>query len=300
MDDKKKKAGWLVLTVILILAGVALAVTNLVTEGPINRRSLGQAQAALEEMFPEADAGDAGFEPMTAEGGGLDFAYTVRQNGQTIGYAVQNTVQGYGGPIELVIGVNGGMELRGLRVGGTEFKETEGLGAKAKDASFTGQFRGKTPPLSLNGDIDGISGATVTSRAVVDGVNDGVSKLRSLLGDGAAAPPANSPGPDQAGVGQAAAVSYVSASTIGYGGPVLVELGLDANGAIASVVVGRVRFAETEGVGGKVREQAFTAQFTGKTPPLRPEDIDGVSGATISTRAVVDAVNEAAALAGQR
>ena len=77
---------------------------------------------------------------------------------------------------------------------------------------------------------------------------------------------------------------------------VLVDLGLDDSGAIVSLTVGRARFAETEGVGGKVRQEAFTAQFVGKTPPIALEDIDGVSGATVSTQAVVDAVNEAAAL----
>lgn len=297
MERKKKTAGWLVLTVILVVAAVALAVTNLVTEGPISQRNLGEAQAALEEMFPEADAGASGFEQMSVEeSGGLGFAYTVKQDGQVIGYAIQNTVQGYGGPIELTIGLGGGMELRGLRVGGTEFNETEGLGAKAKEASFTGQFQGKTPPLTLNGDVSGISGATVTSRAVVDGVNDGVQKLQAMLGGGSPTPEA-SVAPGQTGTNDPKAAVYVSASTLGYGGPVLVDLGLDDGGAIVSMAVGRARFAETEGVGGKVREQGFVKQFIGKTPPLSPDDIDGVSGATVSTKAVVDAVNEAASLA---
>lgn len=87
-----------------------------------------------------------------------------------------------------------------------------------------------------------------------------------------------------------------NASVIGYGGPVLVRLTLDESGVITGLDVGGARFSETEGVGGRVREEAFVQPFIGKKPPLNlNEDIDAISGATISSQAVVDAVNEAAA-----
>lgn len=289
MDGKKKTAGWLVLTAIAVVAAVALATTNLITKEPIANRSMGEAQATLEAMFPEADKGAAGFEPLAeAESGGLGFAYRVTGNGQVVGYAVKETVQGYGGPIDVIFGANADMSLRGVSVGGSEFKETEGLGAKAKDPAFTEQFKGKTPPLTLDGDIDGISGATITSRAVTDGVNNGASKLQALIGG---APPAGEQAPSASA--SPTAQKTANASVIGYGGPVLVSLGLDSQNAIASLTVGKARFGETEGVGGKVREEAFTGQFIGKTPPLAMGDVDAVAGATISSQAVVDAVNEA-------
>lgn len=87
-----------------------------------------------------------------------------------------------------------------------------------------------------------------------------------------------------------------NASVIGYGGPVLVRLTLDADGAISGLDVGGARFSETEGVGSRVKDDAFTQTFIGKKPPLTlGEDVDGVAGATISSQAAVDAVNEAAA-----
>lgn len=286
MDGKKKAAGWLVLAGIAVVAAVALATTNIVTEQPIAQRNLGEAQAALTEMFPEADA--AGFEALSpGETGGLQAAYRVNQNGQVIGYAYQETAQGYAGPVEITAGMNADMSLRGVTVGGSGFQETEGLGSKVKDAAFTDQFKGKTPPLALAEDIDAISGATITSRAVVDGVNNGAAKLKALTQNGA-------PGQTQQPSG-GAAVRTANASVIGYAGPVLVTLGLDEAGAIASLEVGKARFAETEGVGSKVKDKAFTEQFIGKTPPLQMTDVEAVSGATVSSKAVVDAVNEAAA-----
>lgn len=87
-----------------------------------------------------------------------------------------------------------------------------------------------------------------------------------------------------------------NASVIGYGGPVLVRLTLDDKGAITGLKVGGARFSETEGVGSRVKEDAFVQPFIGKTPPLTlGEDIDAIAGASISSQAVVDAVNEAAA-----
>ena len=283
MDGKKKLAGWLVLTVIALVAAVALATTNLITEKPIAEQNLGENQQTLKAMFPEADE-FAELSP--AESSGVDFVYEVKQGGQTVGYAVKETVQGYGGSIEVLTGMETGGILRGVSVGGPDFKETEGLGARAKEPEFTDQFAGKTPPLKLGENIDGISGATITSRAVVDGVNQGVGKVQSLTGGTANATPES---------GEDAAVREANASVIGYGGPVLVRVRLNADGAIESLNVGEARFAETDGVGGKVKDESFIRQFEGKTPPLElGKDVDGISGATISSQAVVDAVNQAA------
>ena len=104
-----------------------------------------------------------------------------------------------------------------------------------------------------------------------------------------ASPEATQPTPSPAASDRTA-----NASAIGYAGPVLVRLTLDDSGAISAIDVGGARFLETVGVGSGVREEAFTSQFIGKTPPLTlNQDIDAVSGATLSSQAAVDAVNEA-------
>lgn len=96
--------------------------------------------------------------------------------------------------------------------------------------------------------------------------------------------------------GGAADSQTANASVIGYGGPVLVRLTLNAQGEIEALDIGGARFAETEGVGSKVRDSSFAESFMDKTPPLTlGEEVDGISGATFSSQAVVDAVNEAAA-----
>lgn len=85
-----------------------------------------------------------------------------------------------------------------------------------------------------------------------------------------------------------------NASVIGYGGPVLVRLTLDERGAVEALEIGGARFQETEGVGSKVREEGFAETFIGRTPPFQiGENIDAISGATVSSTAAVEAVNRA-------
>lgn len=112
----------------------------------------------------------------------------------------------------------------------------------------------------------------------------------------AAAPSSAPPSPTAAARPVSPAGGTANASVIGYGGPVLVRLTLDEAGVITGLDVGGARFMETEGVGSRVKEDAFVQPFLGKQPPLAlGEDIDAIAGASISSQAVVDAVNEAAA-----
>ncbi len=297
---KQGKNTWWVLVIICVVAAVALAIVNGVTEGPIKDRAMQQYSEALSALFPEAGKDGQNYQALTLEeGSDLDFAYQVLQNGQPIGHAGKATAQGYGGPIEVIFGLSPDGTLRGINVGGSDFKETEGLGSKTKDAAFTDQFQGKTPPLELKQDVDAVAGATVSSSAVVKAVNKGADALRALIGEnsGAAAPqspPAATPQASQAPAPGSVSGRSANASKMGYGGPVLVNLSLDENGKIATLDVGGPTFNETEGLGAKVRESDFVAQFIGKTPPISMTDIDAISGATISTTAVVEAVNAAA------
>lgn len=283
----KKKAGWLVLTVIAVVAGTLLAFTNRITEGPISRQNMERAQGALAELFPEAEAYE---EIDLGDGDELRSAYTAMKGGQAVGYAVTVTSQGYGGPIEVITGMETNLALRGIRVGGSDFKETEGLGSRVKEAAFTDQFAGKTAPLSLGKEIDGISGATVSSSAVVEGVNQAAEWVQGRFGGGVQQGTAatDAPAPEQA-------MRTANASVIGYAGPVLVRLWLDEHNSIHDLRIGEERMLETPGLGARVAEEGFARQFIGLVPPVQEGDVELIAGATISSRAAIEAVNQAAA-----
>ena len=88
-------------------------------------------------------------------------------------------------------------------------------------------------------------------------------------------------------------VGYVAqVTTRGYGGEIEVITGVDLSGTIAGISVGGANFSETMGLGSKAREPEFTDQFAGITAPVALGDnVDAITSATITSAAVVSAVN---------
>jgi len=163
---KKRIPPFAILTIISLCAALMLALTNAVTVGPIAEASAKAADEARKAVLPEAET----FEEL-AHDDTVDSLFQGLANNEAVGYTATVTVTGYGGPIEITIGMDETGALTGLNVGGTKFAETAGLGARAKEPEFTGQFVGKRTPVTLNQDVDAISGATITSTAVTKGVN---------------------------------------------------------------------------------------------------------------------------------
>ncbi len=285
----KKPQGWLVLFLVSLVAALALAGTNELTKGAIEQRSQEASDAARIAVFSEADSFK---ELQVPEGSGVDNGYQAFKGGQAIGYVAQSTVQGYGGPIEVVAGMDLNGSLTAISVGGANFAETAGLGSKAKEPSFTDQFKGLTLPAKLRDNVDAISGATITSNAVVLGVNQAGTYMASVAGISI-----EDKTPSQVKVEG----NTVTVTKDGFGGPIDITITVDDSGAITAITVGGDQFAESPGYGAKAKEPLFTDQFIGKSGKLTLNaDVDAISGATITSNAVVNGVNEAlAALRGE-
>ncbi len=115
--------------------------------------------------------------------------YVARLNQQVTGYAFSTVANGYGGPIEMILGVDTEGKVLGVRV--INHKETPGLGDKieiSRDSWIT-SFNGlslKTTPKEQwavqkdGGQFDQFTGATITPRAVVRAVYAGLSKVPQL------------------------------------------------------------------------------------------------------------------------
>ena len=159
---------WAVLLLICVVVGGALGVVNGLTEGPIAQQAVEAANAARFASFPEADS----FEELAlGQDSGVDSCFVAMKDGQQIGYVAQVTVTGFGGPVEIHVGMDLEQTITGINVGGSGFAETPGLGAKAKEPEFMEQFAGLTIPTQVGSGVDAITGATITSRAVCVGVN---------------------------------------------------------------------------------------------------------------------------------
>ena len=288
---KRKMAAWIVLTIIAVVAALCLAVTNEVTKDVIARQAEEEAEAARKALVPEADS----FEPLEAEN--VDSVYRGVKDGEAVGYVAQVTVTGFGGPVEVTVGTKAGEAvLTGIKVGGSSFSETAGLGAKSKEPQFMDQFAGVKAPVMLSDDvendtdaqeIDAITAATITSSAVVRGVNQAVDAIAPYAGF-----------ETQQGGAQAVGEGRYAATKAGFNGDVYVEIALDDEKKISDIVIGDENFNESAGLGARAQEPEFYEQFIGQTGPFKlGENIDAITGATITSTAVVDAVNEALAAA---
>ncbi len=189
---KKQLPAWAVLLLITLAAGLCLGGVYALTKDAIADQAAAAAEAARRGALPEADAFEALTLPAEA---GLDWCYAGLQGGRLVGYVAQATVQGFGGPLEVVAGVNLEGALTGVSAGGSGFAETAGLGARAKEPAFGARFLGKQPPLTVikageaagEDTVEAITAATVTSRAATQAVNQIAAYVNGLL-DAAEAP----------------------------------------------------------------------------------------------------------------
>ena len=164
----------LALTLLAICGVVALALAgvNELTKDRIAELKAGAAGAAIQEVLPGGGKA-ADFKDDT---GKVVAAYAGDN-----GYAIQVVVPGFGGDLEMMVGVSKSGEVLGISI--IAHSETSGLGAVAASdteagQSFRNQFVGMSGTLAVNkggGKVDALSGATITSRAVTDGVNTAIA-----------------------------------------------------------------------------------------------------------------------------
>ena len=303
---------WAVLLSICIVVGGALGLVNDLTEGPITQQAVEAANAARRVSFADADS----FEEMElADDSGVDACYMAMKDGQLAGYVAQVTVTGFGGPIEIHVGMDLEQTITGINVGGSSFSETPGLGDKARKPDFTQQFAGLTIPTQLGNGVDAITGATITSGAVSSGVNKAGYFIRDLINPsaeedrpedlqfGGVLPGATTKedqtapeGIDALYTSDAGVVLYVTGK--GRNGDMQVQVGVGHSGQVSGVFIDPAMHKETEGLGDLVEESYFWGQFIGNTGKFAIGDnIDAVSGATITSETVVDCVNRAVAAA---
>ena len=161
--------------ILLIICGIStalLAALNGVTEPIIKSNSEKIQEGYRSEVLPSAEV----FEKIN-EG-----VYIAKKGDTTVGYTINAAENGYGGPVSIMVGINGDFTVSGVKI--LDQSETAGLGAKCTDPEFLKQFEGKKSGMQIvkttagDTEIQAISGATRTTRAVVGGVEDALKKAK--------------------------------------------------------------------------------------------------------------------------
>lgn len=181
----------LTVTLLLICAVVAaaLAGVNAITKDKIAAIKAEKTQKAIQAVLPGCvTVKEVAF---TDDTGLVTKVYqsdmSLSSNfGAAFGYAVEVAPTGFGGEITMMVGVSATGEVLGISI--ISHAETPGLGAVAaadndKGVSFREQFTGLISGITIgDGDnqVDALSGATISSQAIVDGVNAALECIKNM------------------------------------------------------------------------------------------------------------------------
>jgi len=175
----------IVLTIICSLAATALALVYNITKDPIAYQQRLKKLKAIKAVQPnydnEPDQDFVDIPPEKNAGGdaGLTRFYITKKGADPTGVVFVVTGGGYGGPIDLMLGLTPEGTITGIQV--LKHSETPGLGAKITEEKFLKQFPSKNiqntkwSMKKSGGDIDQISGATISPTAVVTAIHSGLA-----------------------------------------------------------------------------------------------------------------------------
>lgn len=221
-------------------------------------------------------------------------------SGTFVGIVFRIFPQGYGGPIPVTVGLDRDEKITGIRIASAAegLKETPGLGSKITESEFTEQFVNKsinTVGLKKEGgEIDAVTAATISSRAVTNGVRNGIEKyLHYLREDIEEIRSAFFPEAELIDIitdhlwyaiseNETLGIVFEGA-TFGYLDSIKYLVAVDKASTIMGMEI--IYSKETEGIGESIRDKAFLEQFKLGWP-------DAISGATISSKALIEAVKK--------
>ncbi|MFZ3085638.1 MAG: RnfABCDGE type electron transport complex subunit G [Candidatus Hydromicrobium sp.] len=160
------------LAVIVIVSVVLLMVVNSITSPIVKNMQVEEIENTLRSIFPEMSKYEVD-----------DEVYIIYEDGEKAGYAFMASGSGYGGNIDIMVGLDSGFGIKGVSI--LSQTETPGVGNRITESSFTDQFKGLSVSdialKSEGGKIDAITGATISSRAVVDAVKEKMVEILESL-----------------------------------------------------------------------------------------------------------------------
>ncbi len=191
----------IILFIITLVAGACLGGAYEITKDPIAAAELAAKEGAYRTVLSDAasfqlDDYTAAIDKANADFAAMDFGNVLidecvtglDSSGQSAGYVVTSTSKdGYGGNITVSVGITAEGEVKGIEF--LTLAETVGLGMKAGEPEWKGQFAGKTVDAfsvtkagaTSDSEVDAISGATITSNAVTGAVNAALYFVNSCL-----------------------------------------------------------------------------------------------------------------------
>ncbi|HII4429562.1 TPA: RnfABCDGE type electron transport complex subunit G [Clostridium perfringens] len=324
----------IILCLITSFAGVFLGFANEFTKEVIAQNAK-LSEDDLKEILPKANKlEDFAFEKN--EDSTISEVFQAKNGSENEGYIIKVSPKGFNGPIDMVVAIDKNREISGVKV--LSQAETPGLGAKVEESSFSEKFKGltiednikivKTSPSS-QGEIQGITGATISSNAVSSGINDAISFYKenvlgedlskekilnlskiNLEGDITELTIELEEGIDKVSIvsnGEKEIGYAIEASEVGMyeEKPIKFALGISTGGIITGVQI--IDHKETAGLGDLIEDENFLNSFIGVSSLDKLSvkentneidlsvygevvNVDSISGATKSSMAIIKGI----------
>ncbi|MBE6866816.1 MAG: RnfABCDGE type electron transport complex subunit G [Ruminococcaceae bacterium] len=302
-----------VLTAICLVVSGLLGLTNNITAPIIAENARLAADAARIELLPEATDG---FE--LVEGVDMEGVTEVYKAKNGVGYTITAFGKGYGGNVNYMVAFDNDGKIVNLKV--LSHEETAGLGSKIENPEFLAKFKGTDKELT-SGDIDMIGGATISSNASLDAVNTarkafnqyakGIvvveltleEKLGQLFGEDVPAAVLTTEYTHADAVEFWQTEKGLIVVTEGKGNGIIGDehpsgkmlkgyVAFDENGAVLNVMYDAAA-SETKGLGTKVEDPAYIANFIGMTSADQPTTVDVIANCTYSSKGAMECVAKA-------
>jgi len=161
-----------ILAIICIVASGLLAGVNSLTKSRIIAQAQAEEEAGLKEVIPEA----LRFETVKS-GDEVIYYKAYDKQGKLVAVAFKASGKGYSSPIETMVGMLKDGTITAIKI--LSQNETPGLGARVAEGEFIAQFK-NTQDLTK---VEAITGATISSKAVIDSVKKKAEEIKKLIQD---------------------------------------------------------------------------------------------------------------------
>jgi Na+-translocating ferredoxin:NAD+ oxidoreductase subunit G len=179
------------LFIITAVAGLLLGFGYTITKEPIAQQQIKTKNTAMKNILPSAENFEV-VETTLEETSIIKEINKGTKGSDVAGYAIKVAPKGYSGAIQMMVGISTEGKVTGISI--LQHAETPGLGANATKESWNGQYKDKSidKPFTVvkkapanDYEISSITGSTITSKAITDGVNEAVKYYNDNLKGGA-------------------------------------------------------------------------------------------------------------------
>ena len=166
-----------VLTLICTLVAALISVVFALTDDVYQANLLATKQASISALFEQQKVECENL-PCARES--VQEVYRVTRNGELLGFCANVSSSGFGGEVNMMVAVAPDGRLLGVDI--VAMSETPGLGSRVGEEEYLSQYQGLNAYGSpLDESVDAISGATISSRAVMTGVQTALDALSEFI-----------------------------------------------------------------------------------------------------------------------